>query len=142
MVDRYVTGEAVSGLVSKLALPAPDAFSQDWEHEIDCTGRIHELIEAYDQRPDLSDDERFALMKVILSSCDELLSRMEAAEDHWTKIEGILRSNWSLHECTIHYWCVWENAQTEDCFAVTPRLRALVALNTAALRDQSPPTTH
>lgn len=142
MIDRYVTGEAVRGLVSKLALPAPDAFSQNWEHEIDCTDRLHELIEAYGQRLDLTGDERFLLMKVILSSFDELLGRMEASEDHWTRIEGILRSNWSLHECTIQYWCVWDNAQIEDCFAVTPRLRALVALNTTAPRDQSRPTMH
>lgn len=98
---------------------------QDWHWEIDCTSRIEELIEASESRSDLSDDEQFALMNIVINAFNDLLSAEKASEMHWERIKRILRSDWALHEYTVHYWCTWDTELLEDCFTVGARMREL-----------------
>ena len=119
-----VTKEAIDSLIMKLNLPEKDEFSQDWEYEVSDSKRLEEFIEFY-QKNELTKDEKFTLMIIILESCDEAILKDELSEKIWSEVEEILINDKEIHEKTIDYWSWYDNENIEDCFYITPLVRKI-----------------
>jgi len=124
---RYVTKESIIGLVSKLGLPEPGPYSQDWEYEIADATRVSEWIGEYLRRNDLTDDERFTLMILIIESFDDALREGISNDCDWDKIEAALMMNHTLHRTTLEYWSCPTEEDPDNVSYVTPRIRKIVA---------------
>ena len=119
-----VTKKAIDSLIIKLNLPKKDEFSQDWEYEVSDSERLQEFIEFY-QKNELTKDEKFTLMIIILESCDEAILKDELSEKIWSEVEEILINDKEIHEKTIDYWSWYDNENIEDCFYITPLVRKI-----------------
>ena len=95
---------------------------QDWEYEVADPERVLEFLAAYDIE-DLSDDERFCLMEIVIQSFEELEDE-RLRKGVWPQIEAILRQNFGLHAHTVWYWACFENP-LEDYWSVTPQMRLI-----------------
>ena len=121
--DRWVTGNSVSRLSSLLGLPS-DPEMQDWEHQCADSHRLGEFLDLY-ERGNLSDDDRFALMAVIVSSFDDWLGAGDADEAVIQRVRRHLVADFSLHERTIHYWCLLVESDLDNVFDDTPFMREI-----------------
>lgn len=97
---------------------------QDWEHESADAHRLGEFLALY-EGGGLSDDDRFALMALIVSSFDEWLREGGADEVVSKRIRRHLLANFNLHEWTIHYWCRSDESDPDNVFHVTPFMREI-----------------
>ena len=123
---RYVTKEAINGLVVKLGFPSPYLHQQDWEYTVGDGTRVSEWIAEYQKRTDLTDEERFALMIIIIQSFDDALSVGIADDQDWERIENALRLDSSLHQATLEYWSMSDEEDPDNDFYVTPRVRKIL----------------
>jgi len=119
--ERYVKPESVVRLNAWLGFPE-DRFSQDWEIENSNSDRIGEFLTLYEQQ-ELKDDDRFALMALIVASFDECLLVDKANESLARRIRAYLVRDSKLHEATMHYWCVEGESDPEFMFRATPFIR-------------------
>lgn len=125
---KYVTKEAIEGLVTKIGVPAPDEFSQDWEYEVSDASRIEEFLFAY-EHVELNEDEKFTLMIIVISSYDDALA-MGNFEMEWDDtISSLLLKDINIHESTIFYWAMQNEEELENCFCVTPLMRKFIESN-------------
>ncbi|QDV42049.1 hypothetical protein Enr13x_18920 [Stieleria neptunia] len=69
--DRFVVPNARKWLDGVFGFSA-DAYMQDWEIELSDGQRLREFVEAYDTLS-LNEDERFALMALIVASAHDAL---------------------------------------------------------------------
>ncbi len=122
---RYVTKKAINSLVEKLDLPSPDEYEQDWEYVVANTERIDEFIDFY-KNNSLSNEEKFALMIIIISSYNDLLEKERNIRTQWDRINYYLLEDYDIHLNTILYWSLPETGDIEDCFAITPYMRKLL----------------
>lgn len=124
---KYVTREAMNSLIEKLDLPQPiDHFEQDWEYLVSDIDRIPEFLSFFEQG-NLSLDEKFTLMIIVVDSYNDAMWAEEADHDTWRRIEHHLISEAHIHRETILYWALMEDDKVlEDCFAVTPYMREIV----------------
>ena len=120
-----VTMKAINSLVKGLNLPEPGEFTQDWEYEVSDPERIKEFIEYY-MRKELTTDEKYTLMMMIISSCDDAIIYGLFDEQLWKKVVKILLEDQKIHEETISYWASDEEKDIEDCFAITPLIREVL----------------
>lgn len=120
-----VTMKAINSLVKGLHLPVPDKFTQDWEYEVSDPKRIKEFIEYYVQKK-LTTDEKFTLMMIIISSCDDAIIYGLFDEQLWKEVVDILLRDWEIHKETINYWSSDEEKDIEDCFVITPLIREVL----------------
>ena len=118
--DRWV-GVPQSKLESLFGFVA-DPYTQDWEHEHADASRIAEFVAAYDS-PGLTDDERFALMALCISSAHDAFDSEALANTTWQRIHDLLVANRDLHAYTIHYWCCADATCEDEMFTLTPRMR-------------------
>lgn len=77
---------------------------QDWPLEVCDPGRLRDFIDAY-RTPALDDDQRYALMELILYSLDEALVERRGVVAELPEIRRMLLNDYRLHEPTITYWC-------------------------------------
>lgn len=126
---KYVTKSAIAGLVQKIKLPPPDQFSQDWEYEVSDPSRINEFLYAY-KHTQLNHDEKFALMIIIISSFNDAIVEGKTEEKWNSSINSLLLQDLDIHINTIHYWAMWDEEDSENCYAVTSFMRE-VARSTA-----------
>lgn len=99
-----------------------------WELECADQSRVGEFLDCYERREEWSEDDRFALMALIVSSYDDALAAKETENDWETRIRGHLQADFALHEWTIYYWCAWDPEAEEDPergFSVTPLMREI-----------------
>jgi len=111
--------EALFGFVA-------DPYTQDWEYEHADGSRIAEFVAAY-ELPDLSDDERFALMALCMSSAHDAFDSGTLADATWERIHELLVANRELHACTILDWCCADATCDNEMFTLTPRMREVWA---------------
>lgn len=98
---------------------------QDWEWEIADHARIDSFVDLYTSG-DLSDDERFSLMEIILQSSEEHPAEL-AAQPRWAEIDDLLRANSQLHAATIYYWSMFDTEPGDDSvWRVTPTMRSII----------------
>lgn len=126
LYPEYVTKEAIEGLIKKLNLPKPDMYSQDWEYEVTDSSRVAEFMDFYGNNT-LNKEEKFALMKIIISSYDEALTEEMANEKIASQIKSYLILDVYIHRNTISYWALLDEVDIEDCFAITPLMREVHA---------------
>lgn len=119
------TMKTINSLVKGLHLPVPGKFTQDWEYEVSDPKRIKEFIEYYIQKK-LTTDEKFTLMMVIISSCDDAIIYGLFDEQLWKEVVDILLRDWEIHKETINYWSSDEEKDIEDCFVITPLIREVL----------------
>lgn len=124
---KYVTQTAMKGLIQKIDLPAPDEFSQDWEYEVSAAARVSEFLYAY-ENVELTTDEKFALMIIILSSFDDAILEGNA-ENNWSNlIRHYLLQDHRIHKHTILYWAMLDEEDMDNVYAVTPFMREIAHL--------------
>lgn len=120
---KYVTREAIESLVKKLSLPKPGPFTQDWEYEVADDTRINEFLSCYESKI-LNEEEKFALMIVIIESLNDAIEKSDVSEPILRKAKELLLKNIAIHTNTILYWSL-EGEDLEDCFAITPFIRCV-----------------
>lgn len=124
---KYVTQTAMKGLIQKIDLPAPDEFSQDWEYEVSDAARVSEFLYAY-ENVELTTDEKFALMIIIISSFDDAILE-GSAENNWSNlIRHHLLQDHRIHKHTILYWAMLDEEDMSNVYAVTPFMREIAHL--------------
>lgn len=65
--------ESIQNLCISLNLPKPHIYCQDWEDEVSDSQRIGEFIQFYQQN-NLTDEEKYLLMIIIINSFDDALN--------------------------------------------------------------------
>lgn len=121
--DCYVTAEATDYLDGVFGLQ-PDPQCQDWEIELSDGSRLGEFVDFY-RSSRLSDDQRFALMALIVSSAHDALDLHCLDDRLWASVHDLLVADAGLHACTIHYWCCTDAADEDEYFTLTSRIRAV-----------------
>lgn len=122
----FVTKEAIESLTKQLNLMKLSEYSQDWEIEAAESSRVTEFINYYESlNTPLNGGEKFALMKLILSSFDDALSGGEDNKELWFRIKEHLISDLDMFRETIRYWALADE-DFEDGFELTPYMRELV----------------
>jgi hypothetical protein len=121
--ERWVTGDSVARLTFMLGLPS-HPYMQDWEYECADSNRLREFLDLY-EGGGLSDDDQFALMALVVSSFDDWLGGGNADNIVLHRIRRHLLADFSLHERTIHYWCLLDEADLDNVFHVTPFMREI-----------------
>jgi len=121
---RYATAETERSLSERISLPWFEGM-QDWDLIAADSGRVSEFLKIY-QNGDLNDDERFALMQLIVASLDDSIDESNDFEqnDSWIKCKTILTNEFWLHISTIHYWSLLEKDVNEG-FPITRHIRPI-----------------
>ena len=120
--SRFPTGSAIERLTFELNLPE---VGQDWEIEAADSLRVSELLDYYDTRQ-LNDDERFALMSLIVASFDE---RLSAGPDDVSqnRIVDHLTAGFDVFNYLVQYWaCPDDEDGTDNAFNFTPVARQIM----------------
>jgi len=118
---RWVTKDSEAKLTSMLNLPP---HMQDWEIECADANRLGEFIDLYADGG-LNDDDRFALMALIVSSFEDWLCEGGLEEMVVQRVRRHLMADFSLHEWTIHYWCLFDTPDEAGVFRATPLMREI-----------------
>jgi len=123
MNQRSITRESQMKLGSLLGFDV--LGSQDWELECADLNRIGEFLDLYEDQG-LNDDERFALMALIVASFDDYLSTNRNDVALASRIRRHLTTHFELHKSTIHYWSLPGESKPETLFSITPFIRQIV----------------
>ncbi|RLB49193.1 MAG: hypothetical protein DRJ42_21565 [Deltaproteobacteria bacterium] len=106
---------------------ADEPWMQDWPLLVADPARVEEFIELYEASTE--DEERFALMELVLCSLDEM---PDAGKSLWPRVEELLVIAGPLHAYPVIEWsCVEEETdgswtlegEDDGLFAVTPLAR-------------------
>ena len=122
---RYATPAVEQQLSQQLGLPWHKPM-QDWDLTCANSHRIHEFL-AYYQHSTCSDDERFALMQLIMASFDDFLEEYERMDvSLWDVASSLLHQSCNLHITTIYHWALpWHKNNTDRHYKLTPYIRPI-----------------
>lgn len=110
----------IKQISKELSLPFT-GIEQDWDIEISDPNRIDDFLNFY-SKIDLSSDEKFAVMSLIVASYEEFLNENTLnIDDRWSKIKLILESEVDIFIDLINYWSL--SNEVDDLFKVTPLIR-------------------
>lgn len=117
--------------LSKLLQLEYDHNMQDWDLELADAKRLNEFCDLYESATLSRDHEsRFALMELIIASCDDDLnsgpkekSERDALIDIATRVYHFLCQEFVLHIHTINYWRLPKEGDITNVFKVTPFMR-------------------
>ena len=98
---------------------------QDWEWIVADPTRLDEFLLAY-EGGDLTDDERFTLMEIILQSFEDLGPRIEH-DPRWERVLEAIDQNIDLHAQSVWYWSLMGDEYGYETFWVTSFLRNILA---------------
>ncbi|NIG56960.1 hypothetical protein [Chitinophaga sp. Cy-1792] len=115
---RYPTRAAIDFLAAEFNY-RNEPHMQDWEYEVASAEDLDKYFAVYSRVND--DDIRFTLMMMII----EVLGTNDETNKDWLRAKQLLIENFSLHEYTVFYWCIFDNEHIEDCFYITPLMRKL-----------------
>lgn len=97
---------------------------QDWDLIVSDYGRISDFLKVY-QNELKDDDDKFALMQLIISSFDDGISSADSQElKNWNICKTILTKECYLHYSIIEYWSLLDN-EIENTFSITPFIREI-----------------
>lgn len=114
--------EIIEQLSKELSLPYKGS-EQDWDIEMADHNRIDEFIKFYKENK-LCDDEKVAVMSLILSSYDDLLNENDLEiDDKWNEIKSILISEKIIFVDLIDYWALSNEVEEDNLFRITPFIR-------------------
>jgi hypothetical protein len=138
---RWATTKSRLALASRLQLPY-DPSMQDWEWEVADPSRFEEFLDAYSSG-DLTDDERFTLMEMLIQCVEEMSLPAIGPSPQWQAIAAQLLARPELHFSSVRYWSCLDDRDLEDCFRVTGPMRAVwqvVQGNAADFKDSDSDT--
>jgi hypothetical protein len=95
---------------------------QDWEYEVADSNRIDEYLAVY-QSGELSDDERFSLMEMLMEAfrgADDL-----ATSPRFALVSNLIEASLELHLYTVWYWACMDY-ELEDAFENAPFMREII----------------
>lgn len=121
---RHPTGAAEAALSKRLGFGLP---GQDWEIENADPSRLEEFLQLYEQEP-LDEDQRFALMELIVASYEELACE-QPDRAIWERIREHLCERFRLHAYTVESWAltfVSDDEDREGWDAITPQMREIM----------------
>ena len=124
---RYPTAAVTERLTGLLHLRS---HGQDFDIEAADAARVGEFLDAYEGQP-LNEDERFALMELIVASYDESVSAGGSDDGRWQRIRGHLLGRFDLHGYTVQYWSSPDDEDAEAAdngFAITGRMREVMTV--------------
>jgi len=111
------------------ALVGVGTSGQDWDVEHADASRVDAFCDAYEREP-WTVDERLALMRLIVASCDDSLRA--GGSPALARVEAALRRDYAIHFHTVQRWACLEDP-LEDAYAITPMMRAVYASCTPAV---------
>jgi hypothetical protein len=123
---RFSAAEAIDSLARRFDLPN-EPWMQDWEYLVADPQRIDEFLQAY-VSGDLTEDEKFVLMEMLLQSFEDLEADL-AADSRWHLVLDLLDRHISLHVYSIYYWSLLEDEDEDEnnWWRITPFMRAILA---------------
>jgi len=123
---RCPTREAIDKLAARFSLPN-HPHMQDWEHEVFNPVRIDEFLSVYENEQ-LSDDEKFTLMEMIIASLDEFMASGQRLDldTRWKHVESILDHNIRLHAYSVWYWSRLDAEADDEMFYISPLIRDIL----------------
>ncbi|KAB2901006.1 MAG: hypothetical protein F9K40_08815 [Kofleriaceae bacterium] len=116
-----LTAGAISKLTRMLELPASGA-EQDWELELCDAARIDEFVRLY-ETGELDDEDRRALMSLIVASADDALGAGGTIPAQQARIAALLVRDAHLHLALLDYWSQGEIDEPEAQFLISPWIR-------------------
>lgn len=120
---RFPTAAAKAALAERFHLPNhPDM--QDWEWEVADASCLDQYLAVY-HSGELTDDERFLLMEMMLQAVEDDPQPLETSL-HWQEILQLLDRHIDLHAYSVWYWSDLEEELGEETWRITPSLRQLV----------------
>lgn len=114
-------GEAWRYLNRAFGLPAT-GDEQDWDLELSNKDRIEEFMVFYETKS-LSKVQKQELMKLIISSLDDLAWDGDIPVIFWIQFIGLALRDKSLHQESLNYWACWRAAGPESEFKISPLIR-------------------
>ncbi|MEO3946412.1 hypothetical protein [Gorillibacterium sp. CAU 1737] len=136
---RYTSYEARLGLERLIVFSdIANQIGADWEYVAADENRLDEFLRVYEQE-ELTVDEKFTLMIIIVSSYEEWLrmKKTDKEKDEWPRIVAHLEHEYKIHRNTVKYWSVLEESDLEDVYRVTPQMREIEARFRAVPRRKS-----
>lgn len=131
---KYVTDEARDKLVRKLNLVRDGSGDEKyndlkWEYTVTDSTRTNEFLEAYEGM-DLSLEEKFALMIIIIGSYNDSLTgsigEKGSKYSQWEKIFYLLNRDYKIHRHTVDYWSCFGD-ELQNCFWIMRLIRTVVS---------------
>jgi hypothetical protein len=129
--ERYI-GSATRARIAALASVAGDEWMQDWPLEVSDPSRLHEFIDLLNSAE--GDDDRFALMELVLYSLDEADPAKQ--REAWPVIERMLEREPGLYAREIIYWSLGDEADDgiwklddlgeNEGYSITPLMRPVL----------------
>ena len=116
---RFSTAAAIARIGALLDV---STAGQDWDVENADAERVEVFCDAYEHL-DLTPEERFSLMMLIVASYDD---RARAAPDEaaFARIRGLLERDFALHFHTVTHWAALDGMPCEG-FAVSAGMREI-----------------
>ena len=96
--DRFATRAAHDRLDALFAFPH-DPYRQDWEIELSDGSRLEEFFIAYESQ-ELTEDERFALMALVVASAHDALDFHNLTDGQWQIVHELLVRDSHIHTFT------------------------------------------
>ena len=120
---RYPTRAAINSLARRFDIKT-ETWMQDWEWQVADPDRIDDFLAAYEST-DLTDDERFTLLEMLIQSFEDLDHSL-FFEPRWERLLALIDQNIELHIHTVWYWSV-EGSPIDEAWRVTPFMREMLA---------------
>lgn len=121
---RWVMPAAARTLARRLALPYTSDM-QDWAWEVADSSRLNEFLAAYDD-PGLDDDQRFALMEVILQSFEDLAGD-PTSDRRWAGAVRRVAERIAVHASSVWYWSGIGHGSRPGQWRISAELRRVAA---------------
>jgi hypothetical protein len=128
---RWVTRDSADKLESLFDLPPDDlAWQHGWEIMRHFADRTEEFLTYYETGYELTEDDRFALMAMIVCSFDERIGTTGDDPHLAERLRKRVAADFALHEWTVYYWCRWGispelDPDPDHIFPITPLMRAI-----------------
>lgn len=120
--------DAIETLRQDLGLPAGDAYTQDWVHELSDEYRTMEWLKLYSRyyvNPRYGETERRLLMSLMLDIANDLIEMDSVTgQEAWAIVRPLLLADHDIHQAQIDYW-ILDGESLDDGFALTPMMREL-----------------
>jgi len=116
-----LTAAAIAKLNRMLQLPAEGA-EQDWELQLGDAARLDEFVRVY-ETAELDDEDRRALMSLIVASADAALGAGTPGPPEQARIAALLVRDAHLHRTLLDYWSQGDVDEPEAQFLISPWMR-------------------
>ncbi|MFZ6655682.1 hypothetical protein [Undibacterium sp. TJN19] len=128
---RFSTRAAINALAIRFNLPETRNM-QDWEYEVADANRIDEFLAVYDSG-ELSEDEKFTLMAMLLQSFCDVINDDERllSSENWKHFLSFLEQDIQIHIYLVWYWSSVDKPETDIenpdyMFSISPFIRPIL----------------